>query len=109
MTALEVQKCCNDNLCTCLQGFQLKLKYPVGLNRVTDCIKRGLLVSFFKDWGGGVWGRGSPENFEISKPYNSILSILGTKSRTKEHVFHSRKCSFHSTFDLSVTINSYKQ
>ena len=42
------------------------LKYPAGLNRVTDCIKRGLLVPFLK--GRGVWGCASPENFEISKP-----------------------------------------
>ena len=50
----------------------------------------------------------TPENFEISKPYNAIFSFPGAKLRTKDRVFHSRKCSFdNSTFDLSVTINSY--
>ena len=26
--------------------------------------------------GGGVWGHTPPENFEISKPYNAISSVL---------------------------------
>ena len=47
-------------------------------------------MPFFKG-GGDVWGRASPESFEISKPQNAIFSVLGTKLRTKEHVFHSRK------------------
>ena len=28
---------------------------------------------------------------------------MGTKLRIKKHVFYSRKCSFHSSFELSVT------
>ena len=39
------------------------------------------------------------ENFEISKPLNAISSVLGTKLSTKECVFHSSKCSFHSGSD----------
>ena len=78
------------------------------MNRVTDCINKGLLVPFF--WGGGggkgVWGRASPEKCEISKPYNAIFVVLGTKLRTKEGVFIPTS-SFHSI--ESYTINSYKQ
>ena len=45
----------------------------------------------------------SPENFEISKPYNAIFSFLGAKLRTEDRVFHSRKCSFHNlTFDYQL-------
>ena len=40
----------------------------------------------------------------FQKPYkNAIFSVLGTKLRTKGHVFYSRKCNFHSAFDISVT------
>ena len=89
------------------------MKNPAGLNRVTDCIKREPLVPFFKKGGGG--GRGVSEDvlpqkiLKFQSPKKVIFSVLGTKVRTKEHVFHSRKCSCHSTFDLSVTINSRKQ
>ena len=51
-----------------------------------------------------VWGHASPEKFEISKLQNAIFSVVQNKLTTKERVFHSRKCSFHSIpFDLSVT------
>ena len=46
--------------------------------------------------GGGVWGRASPENFELSKHYNAIFSVLETKLRTKERVFHPRKLIYKS-------------
>ena len=54
--------------------------------------------------GGGVWGA-FPQKIEISKPLNVISSILGNKLRTKKcgSFFHSRKCSFHSAFNLSAT------
>ena len=48
---------------------------------------------------GGACRHAPSENFEISKPLNAISSILGTKLSTKESVFHSRKCSFHSGSD----------
>ena len=39
-------------------------KPSTGLNRETDCINKGPFVAFFI----GVWWRGTPEKFEISKP-----------------------------------------
>ena len=91
------------------EGFQWKLKYPAGLNRVTNCIKMGPLVPFFKG-GGGCPGTCFPRKFWNFKALKCDFQHSGNLSGvTKERVFHSRKCSFHSTFDLSVTINSYKQ
>ena len=64
------------------------------MNRVTDCINKGSLVPFFK--GGPGAG--------ISKPENAISSVPGTKLRTQESAFQSKKYSFHSGFTATQSI-----
>ena len=64
------------------------------MNRVTNCINKGPLVPFFYGRGGVGGGGGLGEKCEISKPYNAIFVVLGTKLRTKEGVFYSKKVAF---------------
>ena len=53
-------------------------------------------ISLKNLYGEGVWG--ALRNFKAA-----VFSVLGTKLRTRECVFYSRKCSFYASFDLSVT------
>ena len=76
-----------------------------GLDRVTECINKEPLVPIPSGTRGGGGGgrdlsRFRPKNFEIS-----ISAFWGLNLRTKERVFHSRKCSFQF---ISHTINSYE-
>ena len=62
----------------------------------TNSLGKCMEVSLRNLYGEGVWG--ALWNFKAA-----VFSVLGAKLRTRECVFHSRKCSFYASFDLSVT------
>ena len=55
---------------------------------------------------GGDRASSAPENLTFQSPEMRFSAFCGLNLRTKERVFHSRKCSFQF---ISHTINSYKQ
>ena len=89
-------------------GVSIKIEVASGLDRVTDCINEGPLVPFSS--GGGVGGGLSafrpPKFWNFKAPKMRFSVFWRLNLRTKERVFHSRKCSFQF---ISHTINSYEQ
>ena len=90
-------------------GVSIKIEVASGLDRVTDCINKGPLVPFSGGRGVGWGGQSAfrPRKFWNFKALKMRFSAFwGLNLRTKESVFHSRKCSFQF---ISHTINSYEQ
>ena len=90
-----------------LRGFNKN--WSSGLDGVTDCINKGTLVPFYRRGGGGERGQSAfrPKRFWHFKALEMRFSAFwGLNLRTKERVFHSRKCRFPF---ISHTINSYEQ
>ena len=87
-------------------GVSIKIEVAICLDRVTDWVTRGCWSPLL----GGGWGQSKciPPlkilKFQVLKMWFS--AFWGLNSRTKERVFHSRKCSFQF---ISHTINSYEQ
>ena len=103
----------NGSVADYCSGVSIKREESSRFKYSNRLYQEGAISPLFQE--GGRWGEGVSEDvlpqkiLKFQSPKKVIFSILGTKVRTKEHVFHSRKCSCHSTFDLSVTINSRKQ
>ena len=79
-----------DILHIVLPGVSIKIEEASSLDRVTDCINKGLLVPFSRGGGGGVKVHSAPENFELQKK-NVIFSVLGTKFESKRTCFSFKK------------------
>ena len=94
-----------------IQVFQKKKnEVASGLDIVTNCINKGPMVTFSRGGGGGgAEGLSAfrPRIFRNFKALKMRFSAFwGLHLRTKQRVFHSRKCCFQVT---SQTINSYEQ
>ena len=65
-------------------GVSIKIEVATGLDRVTDCTNKGLLVPLF--YKGGEGGEGevkvhsAPENFKFQSPKNAIFSVLDART-----------------------------
>ena len=87
-------------------GLSIKIEVASGLDRVTDCINKGLLVPFS---GGGEGSKRVPRQkiLKFQSPKNAIFSVQGTKFEDKRPCFFIQDwCSFQF---ISHTINSYEQ
>ena len=62
-------------------GVSIKIEVATGLDRVTDCTNKGLLVPlFYKGGGGGGQSAFRPENFTFQSPKNAIFSVLDART-----------------------------
>ena len=81
-------------------GLSIKIVVASGLDRVTDCINKGLLVPF----SGGGWGRSKrvprQKILKFQSPKNAIFSVQGTKFEDKRPCFFIQE---NVAFNLSVT------
>ena len=64
-------------------GVSIKIEVATGLDRVTDCTNKGLLVPLFYKGGGGegeVKVHSAPEDFKFQSPKNAIFSVLDART-----------------------------
>ena len=62
-------------------GVSIKIEVATGLDRVTDCTNKGLLVPFSRGGGEGeVKVHSARENFKFQSPKNAIFSVLDART-----------------------------
>ena len=63
-------------------GVSIKIEVATGLDRVTDCTNKGLLVPLFYKGGGEgeVKVHSALENFKFQSPKNAIFSVLDART-----------------------------
>ena len=72
-------------------GVSIKIEVASGLDRVTDCINKGLLVLFSSGGRGGSKHVLPQKILKFQSPKNAIFSILGTKFEDKRVCFSFNK------------------
>ena len=63
-------------------GVSIKIEVATGLDRVTDCTNKGLLVPLFYKGGGEgeVKVHYTPENFKFQSPKMQFFSVLDART-----------------------------
>ena len=73
-------------------GVSIKIEVASGLDRVTNCINKGLLVPSSRWRGGGRSKCILPLNIlKFQSPKNAIFGVLGTKFEEKRACFSLKK------------------